>query len=87
MGPSLARVRKMGDAVPVRADLRGQLTSILVRPGAAEKRLGSPRRLVVLPDFGHGEAGFSRDFAYVLERLVHELLGGFPTSDIEPPVH
>jgi len=52
---------------------------------ALHERLGSPRRLVVLPDFGHGEAGFSRDFADVLERIIHELLGGFPAPDTEPP--
>ena len=52
---------------------------------ALHDRLGSPRRLVILPDFGHGEAGFSRDFADVLERLIRELLGGFPTTDTEPP--
>jgi pimeloyl-ACP methyl ester carboxylesterase len=52
---------------------------------ALADRLGSSRRLVVLPHFGHGEAGFSRDFAAVLEQLIHELLGGFPTVSTEPP--
>jgi fermentation-respiration switch protein FrsA (DUF1100 family) len=42
---------------------------------ALHERLGSPRRLVVLPDFGHGEAGFGPRFAAVLERLIEELLG------------
>jgi pimeloyl-ACP methyl ester carboxylesterase len=42
---------------------------------ALHERLRSPRRLVVLPDFGHGEAGFGPDFADVLERLILELLG------------
>jgi pimeloyl-ACP methyl ester carboxylesterase len=42
---------------------------------ALHERLRSPRRLVVLPDFGHGEAGFGPDFAAVLERLILELLG------------
>jgi pimeloyl-ACP methyl ester carboxylesterase len=41
---------------------------------ALHERLGSPRRLVVLPDFGHGEAGFGPEFADVLERLIDELL-------------
>jgi pimeloyl-ACP methyl ester carboxylesterase len=52
---------------------------------ALHERLGSPRRLVILPDFGHGEAGFSRDFAGVLERLIEELLGGFAVPDDDPP--
>jgi pimeloyl-ACP methyl ester carboxylesterase len=42
---------------------------------ALHERLGSPRRLVVLPDFGHGEAGFGPDFADVLDRLIEDLLG------------
>jgi pimeloyl-ACP methyl ester carboxylesterase len=37
-------------------------------------RLGDPRRLVVLPRFGHAEAGFDGDFATVLEDLVVDLL-------------
>jgi len=53
---------------------------------ALHERLAAPRRLVVLPDFGHGEAGFSPDFADVLERLIQELLGGFPSPNTGPPV-
>jgi pimeloyl-ACP methyl ester carboxylesterase len=52
---------------------------------ALHERLGSPRRLVVLPHFGHGEAGFTREFADVLEQLIRELLGGFPTASTEAP--
>ncbi len=37
-------------------------------------RLGEPRRLVVLPRFGHGEAGFTAEFAELLERLILDLL-------------
>jgi pimeloyl-ACP methyl ester carboxylesterase len=51
---------------------------------ALHERLGSPRRLVVLPHFGHGEAGFGPDFADVLERLILELLGAAPGAG--PPV-
>jgi alpha-beta hydrolase superfamily lysophospholipase len=39
-------------------------------------RLGEPRRLVVLRDFGHGEAGFAPDFADRLNDLVGDLLDG-----------
>ncbi len=54
---------------------------------ALHERLRSPRRLVVLPDFGHGEAGFGPDFAGVLERLILELLGAAPpaTADRHTP--
>jgi pimeloyl-ACP methyl ester carboxylesterase len=54
---------------------------------ALHDRLRSPRRLVVLPDFGHGEAGFGPDFADVLERLIVELLGAAPgaTADRHAP--
>jgi fermentation-respiration switch protein FrsA (DUF1100 family) len=45
---------------------------------ALHERLGSPRRLVVLPNFGHGEAGFGPDFGDVLERLINELLDLVP---------
>ncbi len=38
-------------------------------------RLGEPRRLVVLPEFGHGEAAFTPAFAAMVESLVRELLG------------
>jgi pimeloyl-ACP methyl ester carboxylesterase len=37
-------------------------------------RLGDPRRLVVLPRFGHAEAGFDEPFAQLLGRLVVDLL-------------
>lgn len=54
---------------------------------ALHERLRSPRRLVVLPDFGHGEAGFGPDFAAVLERLILDLLGAAPpaTADRHMP--
>jgi fermentation-respiration switch protein FrsA (DUF1100 family) len=41
---------------------------------ALYERLGEPRRLVVLSDFGHGEASFSPQFAVILEELITELL-------------
>jgi pimeloyl-ACP methyl ester carboxylesterase len=50
---------------------------------ALHERLRSPRRLVVLPDFGHGEAGFGPDFAGVLERLILELLGVAPPTTVD----
>ena len=37
-------------------------------------RLGEPRRLMVLPEFGHGEAAFTPEFAARVETLVAELL-------------
>jgi pimeloyl-ACP methyl ester carboxylesterase len=37
-------------------------------------RLGEPRRLVVLPQFGHAEAGFDTRFASSLEEIVTDLL-------------
>jgi pimeloyl-ACP methyl ester carboxylesterase len=37
-------------------------------------RLGEPRRLVVLPGFGHGEAGFTAEFAVMVESLITDLL-------------
>ena len=39
-------------------------------------RLGEPRRLVVLPNFGHGEAGFAPEFADRLTDLISDLLDG-----------
>ena len=39
-------------------------------------RLREPRRLVVLDDFGHGEAGFNRKFADVLFDLIGDMLDG-----------
>ena len=41
---------------------------------ALYERLGEPRRLVVLPRFGHGEAGFTDEFAVMLEALIADLL-------------
>ena len=37
-------------------------------------RLGEPRRLVVLPEFGHGEAAFTADFTAMVAALVAELI-------------
>ena len=51
---------------------------------ALHDRLRSPRRLVVLPHFGHGEAGFGPDFAAVLARLILELLGAAPPATADP---
>ena len=39
-------------------------------------RLGEPRRLVVLRDFGHGEAGFDPEFADRVCDLIGDLLDG-----------
>jgi len=39
-------------------------------------RLGEPRRLVVLRDFGHGEAAFDLPFADRLNDLIGDLLDG-----------
>lgn len=39
-------------------------------------RLGNPRRLVVLPHFGHGEAAFDTSFAEQLAQLLDEMLDG-----------
>jgi pimeloyl-ACP methyl ester carboxylesterase len=39
-------------------------------------RLGEPRELVVLPEFGHAEAGFDDGFAEMLESLIDRLLAG-----------
>jgi len=52
---------------------------------ALHERLGSPRRLIVLPDFGHGEAGFEPGFAEILERLIDELLGLASPADATGP--
>jgi uncharacterized protein len=52
---------------------------------ALHDRLGSPRRLIVLPHFGHGEAGFGPGFAEILERLIYELLGLAPRSHAAEP--
>ncbi len=38
------------------------------------ERLGEPRELVVLPDFGHAEAGFDDAFAEMLESLIARLI-------------
>ena len=45
---------------------------------ALHDRLGTPRRLVVLPNFGHGEAGFGPGFAAVLDDLIRDLLAQAP---------
>ena len=51
---------------------------------ALHDTLPGPPRLVVLPGFGHGEAGFGPGFAEVVERLVRELLAQAPEL---PPTH
>jgi len=42
---------------------------------ALYERLGEPRLLLVLPRFGHGEAGFDADFAVQMRALIARLLG------------
>ncbi len=44
-------------------------------------RLSEPRLLVVLPGFGHAEAGFDDDFAELLERLIPRLLAAEDVSE------
>ena len=41
-------------------------------------RLGEPRELVVLPEFGHAEAGFDEAFAEMLGSLIDRLLASSP---------
>jgi pimeloyl-ACP methyl ester carboxylesterase len=41
-------------------------------------RLGEPRKLVILPHFGHGEAGFTAEFSAMLARLIVDLLASAP---------
>jgi alpha-beta hydrolase superfamily lysophospholipase len=41
-------------------------------------RLGEPRRLMVLPEFGHGEAGFTPEFASTMRSLIADLLDRNP---------
>ena len=43
---------------------------------ALYERLGEPRRLVVVREFGHGEAGFDRAFADRIYDLIDDLLDG-----------
>jgi len=50
---------------------------------ALHERLLAPRRLVVLPRFGHGEAGFRPGFAVMLDDLIRELLDD--RVDATPP--
>jgi pimeloyl-ACP methyl ester carboxylesterase len=44
------------------------------------EQLGGPREILVLPGYGHAEAGYSARFADVLEPLVRELLAAAPAS-------
>ncbi|HET6873493.1 MAG TPA: hypothetical protein VFH70_01870, partial [Acidimicrobiales bacterium] len=44
-------------------------------------RLAGPRRLVVLPDFGHAEAAYSPAFADVVEDVIDGLLDRAATAD------
>jgi pimeloyl-ACP methyl ester carboxylesterase len=43
---------------------------------ALHERLTTPHRLVVLPNFGHGEAAFGPAFADLLAGLIREMLDG-----------
>jgi pimeloyl-ACP methyl ester carboxylesterase len=74
----------VGDIAPVPVAIVHGLRDRYVPVGEAYalfERLGDPRRLVVLPRFGHGEAGFNDEFAMRLEALVAELLEpGLPPS-------
>jgi len=45
-------------------------------------RLGEPRVLVVLPEFGHAEAGFDDAFAEMLESLIGRLLASPPLREV-----
>jgi pimeloyl-ACP methyl ester carboxylesterase len=47
----------------------------LVDAHSLYEQLSEPRRLVVLPKFGHGEAGFDKPFALQLVELVRSLVG------------
>ena len=49
---------------------------------ALYEQLREPRRLVVLPTFGHGEAGFGPGFADVIELLIRDLLEMAPRAPL-----
>jgi fermentation-respiration switch protein FrsA (DUF1100 family) len=51
---------------------------------ALYEQLAEPRRLVVLPNFGHGEAGFDSAFRVQLVQLVGDLVGRIDVSRLEP---
>jgi alpha-beta hydrolase superfamily lysophospholipase len=82
------RVGPIPEAVTPPIDLVAQIapTPVAIVHGARDRyvpladayalyeRLGEPRRLVVLRDFGHGEAGFDREFADRLWGLIGDLL-------------
>jgi alpha-beta hydrolase superfamily lysophospholipase len=84
------RVGSIPDAVTPPIDLVAQIapTPVAIVHGGRDRyvpladayalydRLGEPRRLVVLRDFGHGEAGFDDEFADRLFDLVEDLLDG-----------
>lgn len=48
------------------------------------QHLAGPKRLVILPDFGHAEAAYSPELALLLGSLVTELLAGQATACVDP---
>lgn len=48
------------------------------------ERLAGPKRLVLLPEFGHAEASYSPDLVGLLDSLVEELLDGRTTACPDP---
>ena len=47
--------------------------------------LSGPKRLVILPEFGHAEAAYSPELAVLIGSLVEELLAAQGTTCTEPP--
>jgi len=84
------RIGSIPDAVTPPIDLVAQIAPmpVAIIHGARDRyvpladayalydRLGEPRRLVVLREFGHGEAGFDPEFADRLTDLIGDLLDG-----------
>jgi alpha-beta hydrolase superfamily lysophospholipase len=82
------RVGPVRDTITPPIDLVGQIAPVpvaIVHGGrnryvpladayALYDRLGEPRKLVVLGDFGHGEAGFDLEFSDLLAQLIRDLL-------------
>jgi pimeloyl-ACP methyl ester carboxylesterase len=52
---------------------------------ALHERLRAPRRLVILPAFGHGEAGFDAHFGALLADLIDSLLDERGPDSASPP--
>lgn len=47
------------------------------------ERLSGPKRLVILPEFGHAEAGYSPELVALLASLVADLLGGRAAPSVD----